>query len=339
MKLLADHVSGTLEVLYLKGLSRVTDAGLEAICRSCIHLRVLDLSQVMTISDAGGRTIQNLTKLRALFLRDNYQLTNDSLDAITQRCTKLNQLTLWGMIRLQHLKFDGGGSGTMTAFNNGRLIILNLWGCHSLQDDAAQALESMSNLRTLIVSECHRLTDTFIDTLVSFPGLQGLHHLHLRYLRRITDASVLAIAKNMRQLYSLDLSFCSEVTAMGIYRLLESSGSHLAELRLKCCRPKLQIGQWDPSSDQGRTNNRRDHAGHWILNALRPPPHSVTQHSLCVLDVRLCGGQKDANVPYPESDPFVAGMSRLGFEQKVPGFFSRPATYCRPREAANVEGS
>jgi hypothetical protein len=189
----------------------------------------------------------------------------------------------------------------------------------------------MPNLKSLIVSECHRLTDTFIETLVNIPGLRPLNHLHLRYLKRITDTSIRAIAQNLRHLYSLDLSFCSNLTTMGIYNLLECSGDCLAELRLKCCRRNLQIGAWDPSAERGQ-QSRRDHAGHWILNALRPPPHSLTQHALCVLDVRLCGGQKDAWTPYPEKDPFVAGMSRLNFEQKFPGFFSRPATMCRPKE-------
>eukprot|EP00539_Tryblionella_compressa_P013365 CAMPEP_0178822280 /NCGR_PEP_ID=MMETSP0746-20121128/4511_1 /TAXON_ID=913974 /ORGANISM="Nitzschia punctata, Strain CCMP561" /LENGTH=696 /DNA_ID=CAMNT_0020483781 /DNA_START=106 /DNA_END=2197 /DNA_ORIENTATION=- len=339
LKLLAEHVSSTLQVLYLKGLHKVTDIGLESICKSCTQLEVLDLSQVVGLTDRGGKRIQNLKGLRALFLRDNYQLTNGSLDEITQKCNKLTQLSLWGMIRLQHLKI-----GT-PAFNSGRLFILNLWGCHSLRDDAAHALGNMSNLNSLIVSECHRLTDAFIETLVSVTGLQeGLRHLHLRYLKKISDKSISAIAANLR-LYSLDLSFCSQVTSTGIYRLLEDCRDCLVELRLKCCR-NLQIGSVESLSggevfleaenwrrmqrqqQQSSTGLGRD--GNWILNALRRPPHCLVDHTLCVLDVRQCGGQPVSNVPYPDSDPFVIGMAKLNFEQVVPGFFSevqiRPGT-------------
>ncbi len=49
-----------------------------------------------------------------------------------------------------------------SAFTSGNLVLLNLWGCHSLKDDAPIALTGMSStLRTLIFSECHRLTDSF----------------------------------------------------------------------------------------------------------------------------------------------------------------------------------
>jgi hypothetical protein len=323
--------STTLRVLYLKGLRKITDVGLIAICSSCSRLEVLDLSHLSNITDEGGRRIQRLVFLRALFLRDNWLLTNESIDAITTTCSKLEQLTLWGCVRLRHLKFD-------SCNHNGkvnRLVILNLWGCHDLEDDAAHVLSSIPNVSCLIVSECHRLTDRFVQILVEGieqqkRGKGGLRHLHLRYLKRITDAAVVAIALKLRDLCSLDLTFCSKVTATGIYRLLDELRNSLVELRLKSCRG-LQIGTRAPEGDgrrrmsgrQSNNSNNNDHAGHWVLNALRRRPHSRIDHSLCLLDVRGCGGQPGTNLPYTKEDPFVKGMSALQFEQKVPGFFSR----------------
>ena len=43
-----------------------------------------------------------------------------------------------------------------------KLVILNLWGCHNLNDEASHSLNDMPNLKSLIVSECHRLTDRFV---------------------------------------------------------------------------------------------------------------------------------------------------------------------------------
>ncbi|VEU39830.1 unnamed protein product [Pseudo-nitzschia multistriata] len=329
--------SASLRVLYLKGLRRITDAGLEAICASCVRLEVLDLSHLTNITDKGGTCIRNLVFLRALFLRDNWKLTNNSIDAITTSCSKLEQLTLWGCVRLHRLAFQGGtvggsGGGPSSAGSatHHRLVILNLWGCHDLEDDTATVLSTIHNLDSLIVSECHRLTDRFVRAFVEGRSQRGhgtgrLRHLHLRYLKRITDASVGAIALGLRDLYSVDLSFCSRVTATGVYRLLHERRDSLAELRLASCRG-LQIGRLGP--DRGRTPGRRsghhDHAGHWILNALRRRPHSTVDHPLCLLDARGCGGQPAANLPYPEDDPFVGGMAALGFSQAFPGCFSRP---------------
>jgi hypothetical protein len=320
--------SSTLRVLYLKSVRRITDVGLKAICHSNKKLEVLDLSQLTSITDEGGRCIQQLTRLRALFLRDNWRLTNESLDAITTTCVKLEQLTLWGCVRLRHLKFDSGNDINTTNTSD-RLVILNLWGIHDLQDDAAHALSNLPNLNSLIVSECHRLTDRFVQTFAEGMKQRYLQHFDLRYLKRITDTAIVAIALNLRDLFSLDLTFCNKLTAEGIYRLLDELRDSLVELRLKSCR-SLQIGtpQHEVINEQRRMigqqrNNNHDHAGHWILNALRRPPHCKTDHSLCLLDVRECGGQPATALPYPENDPFVKGMSALNFEQRVPGFFRR----------------
>jgi hypothetical protein len=333
--------SSTLRVLYLKGLREITDVGLIAICSSCSLLEVLDLSHLTNITDKAGRCIQRLIFLRALFLRDNWQLTNESVDAITTTCSKLEQLTLWGCVRLRHLKFDScNHSGTINAqaTTSNRLVILNLWGCHDLVDDAAFVLSNIPNMSCLIVCECHRLSDRFVEILVE--GVEqkrgeegGLHHLHLRYLKRITDTALIAIALKLRGLISLDLTFCSKITATGIFRLLDELRDSLVELRLKSCR-SLQFGTQTLERHgrrrthvRQRNSNNHNHAGHWVLNALRRRPHSDVDHSLCLLDVRGCGGQPGTNMAYHEKDPFVKGMSALRFQQKVPGFFSR-SKYC-----------
>jgi hypothetical protein len=128
----------------------------------------------------------------------------------------------------------------------------------------------------------------------------------------------------MQDLYSLDLSFCTRVTISSIFTLLEIRGNTLAELRLNSCR-KLEIAR-DPHSppvQRGQYNGGQ--AGRQILNALRSHGCSCC---LSVLDVRHCGGQSVLNNKgYPPNDPFVQGMANLEFEQKLPGFFARPARW------------
>jgi len=159
LHLLSEHAKETLEVLYMKGLRNVSDAGVISVCRSCLGLRVLDVSNIPISDEAGVEIGQNLGELRALYMRDNFLLTDRSIDVITGRCSQLEQLTLWGCIKMKHAKFNHSGA------SSGKLVMLNLWGCHALKDDTAGALEGMHSLRSLIVSECHRLTDNFLVSM------------------------------------------------------------------------------------------------------------------------------------------------------------------------------
>jgi hypothetical protein len=155
-------------------------------------------------------------------------------------------------------------------------------------------------------------------------NIPQLNHLHLRYCKRITDAGINAITQNMSELYSLDLSFCSRVTAASIFNLLEIRFDCLTELRLKSCN-KLDIVRehdQDPLASRQRVDAARC-SGRVILNAIG----SHADHCLCILDVRECGGQPSPTEAYPDTDPFVEGMRHLQFEQRVPGFFSRPARW------------
>lgn len=158
LQLISQHLSRSLEVLYMKGLQKVTDEGFMSICRSCLRLQVLEISNVKITDQSGVAIGENLTQLRALYMRDNYLLSNRSVDTITEKCSRLTQLTLWGCIRLKSLSFEHLNQ----VADCGNLVSLNLWGCHSLLDDAAGALAPMSNLRSLILSECHHLTDSFL---------------------------------------------------------------------------------------------------------------------------------------------------------------------------------
>jgi hypothetical protein len=176
----------------------------------------------------------------------------------------------------------------------------------------------------------------------------------MRYCKRITDSGVNAIAGTLQHLYSLDLSFCTKLTASSVCNLLESRHETLSELRLQQCR-QLKIAR-DPNDDDddghdgrgGRhhTIARGARDGQSILKSLKSPVRSrflqqagtqQQQSNLSILDVRFCGGQPNMDVGYPDSDPFVRGMNSLQFEQKTPGFFSRPARWNASVQARLLE--
>lgn len=163
---LLGHVSGSLEVLYIKGLRRVTDVGLTSVARSCNKLHTLDISGIQNVTDLAAMEVgQHLQDLRALYLRDNFKITSRGIDAVTRNCIGLEQLTVWGCIQIVHLQFYSLLNETCSCQ---KLKVLNLWGCHKLDDQVAVAFKGMGHLTTLIAADCHQLTDSFI---VSYSGL------------------------------------------------------------------------------------------------------------------------------------------------------------------------
>ncbi|CAJ1953977.1 unnamed protein product [Cylindrotheca closterium] len=324
MILLSQHIHSTLQVLYLKGLEKVSDEGVIAICNSCTKLQVLELSYV-PITDKAGLSIQHLPQLRALFMRDNYRITDQSIDVITTKCIRLKQLTLWGCIKLRNLQFHRSGD---------KLVILNLWGCYSLSDDIALSFANMNQLTSLTVSECHRLSDQFVERLVEY--VPQLRHLQMRYCKRLTDQGVETLASRLCNLYTLDLSFCTKLTADSLFHLLNVCRDSLSELRLQNCR-QLTIGmQFRDTGTRRGLEKVEGSDGRLLANAIRS---HHPKHSLSVLDVRGCGSPdsvyrniirahseqagEQRKKPFWDKDPFVIALKGLDFEQKVPGFFSR----------------
>ena len=153
--------------------------------------------------------------------------------------------------------------------------------------------------------------------------MRQLRHLHLRYLKYITDKSVSEIANTMVNLYSLDLSFCTKISLNAIVYLIESRMETLAELRLYQCN---QIDVTVPL----HTNNDQLHDitiggdGRKLAQAIRSGGRNTV---LNTLDVRECKGYHRQYVERKDDERFIHTMSLLNFSQKVPGFFNRPARW------------
>jgi len=348
LHLISTFIGERLEVLYMKGLRNVTNDGVVRLVQSCSNLRVLDVSNVYQLEDEAGIAIgRHLTKLEVFNGRDNHKLTNQSVDLITRNCS-LIQGTFWGCIRLTHVCFHDGQPAEKDATNSSlqsadnssamprpamprpssftdshapptKLILLNLWGCHNLTDAAASRMTNLPHLRSLCVSECHRLTDRFVLGITQ--SLPQLLHLQLRYLRRITDASLESIASRMTGLYSLDVSFCTKLTIGGLAQLVRERCTSLSELRLYSCR-QLDV-EGGSVMDGGRNNGgngRGVGGGCRLVQALR----SLREVSiLSFLDLRECQQQD----PFVRDDLFLNGMAELGFDEALRGLFVRPARW------------
>ncbi|KAL7435123.1 hypothetical protein ACHAXM_004457 [Skeletonema potamos] len=292
--LISTHIGKRLEVLYMKGCHGVSDDGIVQLVRSCNRLKVLDVSHMHQLTDKSGVAIgQNLTELETFHGRDN-KVTNDSVDEIFLNCKKLCEATFWGCIKLTHVGPDVATTSTDVSASN--LVLLNLWGCIGLTDDCVARLSTLTNLRSLCVSECHKLTDKFVlDITQKLPKLQ---HLQMRYLKRITDESMEAISSRLSELFSLDLSFCTKLTFGGLNKLLMGCRS-LSELRLYSCT-QLNV-EGGPMTDVG---------GRQLLQAIR-------QSSIAFLDLRRCQQYQS----FSRDLQFLNAMKDLGYNEAMAYLF------------------
>ena len=346
LRLISTSVGSRLEVLYMKGLRGITNDGVAQLVESCPNLRVLDVSQVYHLDDAAGTAIgTRLRRLEVFHAKDNHRLTNRSVDLITGN-GRLLQATFWGCVRLTGVRFvdagpppteedeaDSGGVAAPPVLASPsrtpaakRLVLLNLWGCHNLADDAAQQIIHLPQLRSLCVSECHRLTDRFVVGIS--PLGPRLMHLQLRYLKLITDTSLECVAQKMTSLYSLDVSFCTKLSVGGVVRLLTESKS-LAELRLYSCRQlDVEGGGGLPmmngvGGNHGRNGAGAGNNGRRFVRALKSADmqRELKAGTISFLDLRGC----QQHEPFIRDELFLNGMAALGFAEAMRSLFVRPA--------------
>lgn len=144
------------------------------------------------------------------------------------------------------------------------------------------------------MAECHKLGDRFVASLVE--DVPNLQHLNLRYLRRITDDSLYAIARKAKNLFSLDLSFCAKLSAEAVGSLLLSLPC-LSELHLFGCTQLQPEGA----------------SQFWTI--------SLTSESSClsVLDLRSCLAAG--------SVAFLTSQVSRPFNELLPNFFTRDARW------------
>lgn len=307
------RIHSTLRVLYIKHLQRVTDHGLYSICQRCLNLQVLDISFLRNLTDTSILAIgQHLRGLRALYMKENFKVSSEGVNAVTQGCPMLEELTIWGLNRFDSLSSFGTTHDNNHDFMiNKRLVLLNLSECFGLGDELADTLSKMVSLRSLVVNGCFRLSDSFV--LQISVALSQLQHLSLRFCQRITDTAVNAIRENMKKLFSLDLSFCTDVSAGAIGLLLHSLAKSLAELRLE---RNLHLDLVRVNGGRFLNGDSRRGAGaHALLTGL----FNSEESCLNLLDVRQCADY------FPEEEELAEGLSRLGFKQIVVGCFTRPA--------------
>jgi F-box and leucine-rich repeat protein GRR1 len=106
------------------------------------------------------------------------------------------------------------------------LRILDLTQCTRLLDtDLNTIITHAPRIRNLVLYKCVSLTDRGILSLVALG--KYLHYLHLGHCIEITDASVIQLARHCTRLRYLDLASCARITDVSCVEL----GLHLEKLK------------------------------------------------------------------------------------------------------------
>ncbi|RHZ71183.1 hypothetical protein Glove_261g66 [Diversispora epigaea] len=209
------------------------------ITKSCKYITKLDLSFAGMITDAALTIIsKHCSQLNNICLRECRTLTNDSIKAIAKGCLTLISLNFERCLSITSLAFD-----ELTANHKNYVKKLDLTLCKWVNDDMAPIISKFYSLRKLNLTNCTEITSDFLTTLA--PNVPNLEAIYLGGVLRITDEGVIQvvdhcpnlrilvlcgcdihdrtlyhIAKKLKNLYKLDVSFCMNITHNAMRTLL-----------------------------------------------------------------------------------------------------------------------
>lgn len=229
-------VGGRLEVLRLTGTFKLTDAALRTLLQRLPLLRVIDLSSCLRIQGATLRTAlpDTLSQLSALTL-DHISHLDDADLASLQAMERLERLSVRGLAKLT----DAGLTGLLDKRGAG-LRSLIVADCHLLTDALLEGIRS--HCRVLQELNIARIAATASGLLAlflakdSFCSVGTLERLVLQGLDALTDEAVIAYCIHYgSSSLALDVSSCRALTGKSIVALARHC-RRVAELNVSFCR-------------------------------------------------------------------------------------------------------
>ncbi|KAL2533248.1 Leucine-rich repeat [Abeliophyllum distichum] len=238
-----------LSTVSLKGAYRLSDAGLSALVSSAPSITSINLTQCSLLTSDGICSLINSLRsvLRELYIDDCVEI-----DAM---------LILPALLKLEHLEILSLG-GIQTVCDNFiseivsvhgyRIKELGLAGCVQLSDLSLKVIAaSCSELRVIDLINLCKLTDTAMAHLAN--GCQAINTLKLcrnpfsdeaiaafleisgaSLIGTVSNNTALSLARHSRNLVTLDLSWCRNLTNEALGLIVDSCSS-LEVLKLFGC--------------------------------------------------------------------------------------------------------
>jgi len=184
---------------------QITDLTLQSIAEHCTGLESLSLSYCRVITDTGLITIsEHRPNLQSLKARSCDLISDISIISISTHCTGLQLLNLRGSDHITDASII-----SISTHCTG-LQSLNLRGCDQITDASIISISiHCAGLQSLNVGNCRKLTEAGIISIsVQCTSLKRLDVSGTR----ITDASLIAIAKNCSGLHSIRTYYCNRLS-------------------------------------------------------------------------------------------------------------------------------
>ena len=219
------------ETLTVKLGWRASDAAVSFFLSSCQHMRALDLSGCVNLTDAASRMFNLSCTLERLSVGECSSITDIAVTKVARCCPRLTAINISGTratdLSVRALaewcpalqKLDLGCTSVtddglrILALRCPSLSQLKLFCCHAVTDAALVVIaESCPGLMTLELRTCKEVTDVGIKAVAS--GCPLLRTLDLAYCF-VTDAAIVAVALACPLLTELDLNGCDAVSDVG----------------------------------------------------------------------------------------------------------------------------
>ncbi|KAL3471568.1 hypothetical protein BJX99DRAFT_250350 [Aspergillus californicus] len=240
-----------LKRLKLNGVSQVTDKAIISFAQNCAAILEIDLQECKQVTNVSVTTLmatlQNLRELRLAHCTE----INDTAFLELPRHISLGSLRILDLTACDSVR-DDSVERIVTAAPRLRNLVLakcpfitdravwaicklgknlhyvHLGHCSNVTDTAVmQLVKACNRIRYIDLACCSRLTDRSVQQLATLPKLR---RIGLVKCTLITDASILALARpassehsiNFSSLERVHLSYCLNLTMIGIHALLNS---------------------------------------------------------------------------------------------------------------------
>ncbi|KAK9117828.1 hypothetical protein Scep_015921 [Stephania cephalantha] len=207
----------------------VTDSDLSVIAHGFRCLRILDLRCCKGVTDAGMMAIgSSLSSLQSLNVSDCRKLTDKGLGKIASGCGDLRSLHLSGCRLITDLSLQA------LSDNCKYLEELGLQGCNNITDSGLTILvDGCRRIKFLDVSKCSNVSDVGVSNVCNAcsSSLRTLKMLGCR----IGDPSIVSLAQSCKNLETLVISGCPNVSNDSIKSLVITCKDSLKNLRMDSC--------------------------------------------------------------------------------------------------------
>jgi len=237
--------SPELEVLSLKKCFKVSDEGLKHL-GACKQLKSLNVSYCYLLTEEGILAL-NCPNLESFHIKFCTNIDTAGVAKIASTCKNLVDINLGGCWRLEEsalhaiadnctklLKLDMSKSYlTAQSFEAvARITSLNKFSIADsiIEESGLQALQSLTNLKVLLLDNCAQTTD---ETIGAISKIKSLEILSLNGCPRIGDKAMGFITEGLNNLEYLNLSECSNITDHGLKKMIDKANGQSKLPKLK----------------------------------------------------------------------------------------------------------